>query len=222
VDSKKADLIKMTSWIVQLDSKAKSKLVSRFLKEKHEVLTIHEIYLTDVALAVHFILNISKTDISCYANVKEAVAGILQLLSGYAEQQGIVVPIIGVILPRNQENGDIENEVGKWAADQDWHRGDFSLFYSSAQKATEMVYSLLSSATIFWKEIDKISPLTSEVYLQKLKSEFKTIESTAEHQGLMNTIIRAWETGEPIGDAIMKWTTDSLSEINLLTEEEGE
>lgn len=211
----------MKSWVIQLDSNAKGNLVSRFIKDKKEILTIHEIYLTDVALAVHFILNISTTDISDHTSVKEAVAGILQLLGSYTEQQGIIVPIIGVISP-NRENSNIENEVNKWASDQNWHRGDFSLFYSSAGKATKMIYSLLSSATTVWKEIDKIKPLTSEVYLQKLKNEFKAMESTAKHQELINTIIHSWETGEPIGDAIIKWTTDSLSAIKLLTEEEGE
>lgn len=219
VDSQK-DGINMGKWIVKLDTEAKVKLVSRFLQASNGILTVNEIYHTDVALAVHFIMHSYE-----YA-VKEAVSSILQLLSNYAEQQGIAVPIIGVIsLDTQEENSDIasiEKEVEKWAADQDWHRGDFSLFYSPAQQAEELIHSLLSGAEVVWGEEDKFKPTTSKEYLQKLKSKLEGLESTLEHKELIKTIIRSWDKGEPVGNAIKEWADNSLSEIDQLAEEGGE
>lgn len=216
MDSQKDDL-KMESWILKLDMNAKVKLVSRFLQVSNGILTVKEIYLTDVALAVHFRMHSYE-----YA-VKEAVSSILQLLSNYAEQQGIAVPIIGVIsLDTQAENSDIEKEVEKWAADQDWHRGDFSLFYSSAKQAEELIHSLLSDAEVVWREEDKFKPLTSKEYLQKLKSKLEGLESTPEHKELIKTIIRSWEKEDSIENAVKEWTDIFLSEIDQLAGEGGE
>ncbi len=206
---------KIISWKVNLDQKIKD----AFIETNEKTLKVNELYLTDVALAVH--INIDTSNHISF-QVKQTLARILRQINGYAEQQGIFTPLMCIISPTAQKNSHIETLVNQWAADQDWHRGDFSLFYSSAEEAKEMLYSLLSSAATIWKEVEKMTPLTPGVYLQRLKNECKAVESTVEHQELINTIIRSWEMGESIGDAVMKWTTDSLSEINLLTEEEGE
>lgn len=206
----------IASWRILLNPEIKDKLAASFLKGKTTVLKVGDVYLTDAALAVHFQMN--TTDKCDESQVKEAVAGILRLISGYAEQQRVVVPTIGVISPLDEGKGELAKKVKKWAADQDWHRGDFSLFYSPNKEAEKTISTLLSSAATLWRDSDKIIPLTSEVYLQWLKKEYEVLQSTDEHKDLIKTIIDSWETGKPIKDGVLKWAADSLAEVEVLAE----
>lgn len=207
---------KLADWRVSLNPEIKGKLASSFIKDEKAVLNVRDIYLTDVALAVYFQLHIPE---ECdESQLKDAAAGILRLLSGYAEQQRILVPAIGIISPLDEENEMMSKTIEKWAADQDWHRGDFSIFYSSNREAEEMIFTLLSGAVTLWQETDKITPLTPEAYLQWLKREYQGMQSIDQHRSLINAIIRSWEKGESVKNGIVRWTAESLSEISLLTE----
>ncbi|MDH7578565.1 MAG: hypothetical protein QHH75_12310 [Bacillota bacterium] len=211
----------IANWRLKLDKNTKNRLVSSLLERDEKLLAVSEVYLTDVALAVHFTAKLATQKLhESISEIKKAIAGILRLLSGYAEQQGVIVPVIGVISPvEGMDEENLENEVAMWAADQDWHRGDFSLFYAPSGDETKVIYSLLSGATALWTESDKIKQLESKVYLKMLKNTYRFEKSTDEHRELMNTIIQSWETGNPIKDAILEWTAESLSEIDKITGE---
>ncbi len=210
----------MKRWRIKLDKNIRKNLVSSVFLKKEPLLAVRDIYLTDIALAVHFIVNLNTGERldNIQDDVKQAIGQILLILSGYAEQQGIVVPVMGIVSPAgNLLNKELETAVSEWAADQDWHRGDFSLLFARGEEAGDVICSILSGASVIWTEREKIKPLDSQVYLALLKNEYRARETTGEHRELVEKIIRAWEDDKPIGNAVLEWVAEYLSEIDEIT-----
>ncbi|MGI9953425.1 hypothetical protein V3F56_13775 [Moorellaceae bacterium AZ2] len=182
-------------------------------------LRIKGLYGTDVALAMHLHWKVTSVgqEEDDAETIKRAIGKLLRLLRGYAEQFGWVLPVIAVIEAPEGRTSVIQN----WAADQDWHRGDFSLFPAGGREDKDngeaLIRTLLSSASTLWSDVKRLTPLTPQEYLVRLKRELYSSELSPHHASLLRTIATSWEEGRETNSAIQQWLEQQWEDItNLL------
>ncbi|QGP92660.1 hypothetical protein MGLY_20480 [Neomoorella glycerini] len=207
---------KLGNWLVPLDEEGKKALLREAATERdlinfHDFPGLKDIYATDVAIAVHLYWDTAS---SLEADALKLIIGrLLRLIGAYAEKFGFALPVIGIVETAS-ERIDI---INRWAADQDWHRGDFSLLPVSIEgpeTAEGMIFRFLSSAAMVWADIKRLRPLTLEEYLARLEEERRNRSFTSEHGSLLDAIIMAWKGKKPTGAAIIQWLENRLQDVS--------
>lgn len=210
------------TWRVSLNDDCKKTLLRNL--EIRDELILKDIFITDVALLLYLHLNDNQIEDRnntideqhSLIKIKQVIGHLLRMLGGYAEQSGLVMPIF-CIIEVGKDRKDIKEIVEQWAADQDWHRGDFSLFLSeSYEKSIETIRRLLSSIATVWVDIKPLEPLTSNQYLAKLREELRVKQVSQEHASLLDAITAAWSDKKPIESAIMQWLDHRLQDVEGL------
>lgn len=198
-------------------------LLSQCTEVRTTELSARGIYMTNIALVVHLYWSFdgsagtgeqgSATSSSIFEDdIKRSIGRFLRLLSGYAEQAGFSLPVIGIVEVDKKNISIIE----QWASDQDWHRGDFSLFPATKNKLEEMSQALLLGTTKAWEHIEPIAPLTSKQYLTKLEDEHRVSKVSVEHDSLLCTIEAAWREASSIDEAVKQWLEQQLQDAESL------
>lgn len=194
------------------------------LTEIEESLHLEGLYITNIAMILYFswkVENINEENIFLEnkntndydETIKEYIGKLLRLVGGYAEKFGFILPVFGVVETSENKKCIVE----RWAADQDWHRGDFSLLVEcSIEKSKNLIQRLLSNASILWPDIKRLKPLNSEQYLERLSEERRVATLTPEQGSLLDTVAAAWREQKPIEPAVKKWLELQLKDVEGL------
>lgn len=187
-------------------------------------LILEEIYITDVAMAIYLQWNgdenvgrdnsISEED--WLERIKQALGELLRMISGYAEQSGLVLPVLGVIeIPENQKG--LKEFIDRLAADQDWHRGDFSLFRTANKdKSLELIIRLLSNLFTVWADVKPLERFTTKQFLSKLQEERRVEKISQERESLLDTVMASLSEEKPVDQTVMQWLDNRLQDVDRL------
>ncbi len=189
--------------------------------ETDDSFVIEGIYVSSVALLVHMRIKSEPT--------QGAIGRVLRFVGCQAEMFGFILPCLGVL----ETPSAFAEKLRRWAADQDWHRGDFALFVveqPAKQETREqqeglgetyidpVIQRLLGSTFVTWGEVPQLKPLTQEEYVDRVRDECSTSNIAEEHRNLLKTIISAAENDEPIEQAVEQWLKDQLERVESLIE----
>jgi hypothetical protein len=124
-------------------------------------------------------------------------------------ESGLVYPLTAIAIA---EQGTVARAaMTGWMSDQDWHRGDFTLYVEPCdEKAHERTIDLLSMKV--QKLMDKPrEPRTIRTHIQKLESD---LPATGPVRELGNMILDVWRLHEsrPFGDNEARETRTKLSD----------
>ncbi|NSW84192.1 MAG: hypothetical protein HPY90_13135 [Syntrophothermus sp.] len=138
------------------------------------------------------------------------------MISGHAEQSGLVLPVLGLIeIPESQKS--LANFVDRLAADQDWHRGDFSLLRATNRdESLKLIRRLLSSLFTVWSDVKPLERLTTEQFLGKLQEERRAEKLSQERESLLDTVMAALSEKKPVEQAVMLWLENRLQDVERL------
>lgn len=208
----------LSDWQIHITDDCKEALLRK--EGMPEELVLKEIFITDVALALYLQWNagrnnsISQDDLS--EKIKQALGSLLRKISGYAEQSGLVLPVFGVLqIPESQQS--FKEFIERLAADQDWHRGDFSLFPADDdKKSLELIRRLLSNLLTVWADVKPLEPLTTKQYLSKLQEVRRVEKISQERESLLDAITAAWSEDKPIEPAVMQWLEHRFIDVDGL------
>lgn len=209
----------LKDWRVPIDENTKSQLLLGHNLIDNQAFQLSDIYLSDIAIAVHIIwASTSRSDKSSEGSevTKKTIGSFLRQLEGNSEQLGFMLPMVAII-QTSAEDKTIVETVDQWAADQDWHRGDFSIFRAESDKESEeIIWRVLSASSEVWANIEPMVPLNDEQYLEKLRSARAINKLSPEHDSLLDCIELAWRTASPMQHAVTGWLDDMLKEIDEL------
>lgn len=197
----------LSEWAVDVDSKA----LMNYTDCKDIGFDVQGIYVSDAALAVY---------ISCKGegllpdSVREGLGRLLRYLAGLAEEIGFIVPVLGVLDVGKDGKPVDESLVKQWAADQDWHRGDFSIVVVGGNQTPEdLIQKMLGSVSAAWPSVE-LRPRDLDAILNAFESERRARRVSAEYESLLDAIRVALREGA--GNAIEKWLDDRLYEVRQL------
>lgn len=194
-------------WVLDVDLKS----LMEYTGCKSVGLDVQNIYLSDVALAVH--ISCSNTS-SGSDTTKEYLGRLLRFLSGCAEEVGMVLPVLCVIDAPESVSAIDKTVLNQWAADQDWHRGDFSIaVVSDGRAAGEVIRETLGSIATAWPSV-KLEPRDLDAIVNSFESERRSRRVSADHASLLAAIAVALREGT---DApISKWLDERLDDVRQL------
>lgn len=176
-------------------------------------LCIHNVYLSDVALAVHVSC---KPGIFGIRNLKEDLGRFLRFLSGFAEEVGFVLPLLCVIEAHNGESAIEKTTLDQWAADQDWHRGDFSIIVATDDEdVKEVLQTTLGSVEAAWPPV-RLEARDLNAIIDSFESERRSLQVSADRAGLLAAIGEALREGT--GGSINEWLQQRMNDVQQLTE----
>lgn len=194
---------------IKMDNEQLARLAKKHGGINENDIKIKGIYITDVGIAVHIIImNSCNPD----DEKKEALGRFLKFISSCAEQFGYILPLFAVI-----ECEECQREIiQKWAADQDWHRGDFSLFLHDDSKTVDKMLAELLGVIDEVSKFKKTKPLTVDSIKFSLKNEIEVRKDTLsnEHYRFLETIYGAMsENSKTLNNAVEDWVNKELKEI---------
>lgn len=178
-----------------------------------ELINVCDIYMTNIALVIHFKI-LKEYDAVDSVSVKskdiqENLGRFLRLTNSIAHQHGLELPVFGLV----ETLTGWAKFVDCWAADQDWHRGDFVIISAgSADKVREWIRKLISDINVSWGTIKIIEPLLIDQYIEKLRAEMVSSNISDEHSSLLDTIMAAWQDDKSIDKALNEWIEDRLED----------
>lgn len=199
----------VADWAVDVDWKA----LMNYTDAKDTGLDVQRLFVSDVALAV---CCACRAEAALSDSDREGLGRLLRFLAGIAEQIGLIVPALGVLDIRKDGDGQTldRSVVMKWAADQDWHRGDFSIIVVDGDVSPEdLLEKLLGSVSTAWSEVE-LRPRDLETILNAFESARRARRLSAEHESLLNAMDTALREGS--GRTIEKWLDDRFSEVRGL------
>lgn len=199
----------MSKWIVPLEPDA------RLLPGK--TVGIEVLYVTNVAIAVVLYVT-EKNGASSQEALKRDISYILHSVGGAAEQFGFILPVLGFV---RSAGAELNQVMETWAADQDWHRGEFSLFVDTLEiSIEEWVRSLLGDPESLQWARTNIEPLSDIAYLQNAKEGYSLKEASLPvlQASLVSSLLTAWESDEDIRTALESWLNSQLQEAKTLVE----
>lgn len=208
----------MNQWKLELSEEKKKALLG---DSAVDALLIQDIYLTNVAIAVY--ISWKKYNSNTVKEVKDSVSRVLRLLDDYAGKYGFFLPVIGFVRVEtdaqnvsNASGGNgIYEEVKRWAGDQDWSRGDFSLILLDEDRSEDIkeIYDFISSASAIWTEKDRVKQLLIDDYIAKLQEEKQSTQLSLQHTDLLNTIMSTWSAKKD--EKEMKETLESWVDLQI-------
>ncbi|NLU51213.1 MAG: hypothetical protein GXX09_12610 [Syntrophomonadaceae bacterium] len=201
-------------WKLELSEASKRALLGD-LGLPGDSLIIHDIYLSDVALGVYMSWN-AVDDKRNNEMVKDSIGRVLRLLGAYAEKFGFILPVIGFL--RTEVETNVEY-IQRWAGDQDWHRGDFSLILLGKNEADDIdeIHKFICSASAIWSEGDRLKPLSIDDYIRKLQEEQQATQLSPQHTDLLNTITLIWKQEDiSIKETLESWVDRQIEHAQNL------
>ena len=211
----------MNQWKLELSEEKKKALLD---DPAGDALLIQDIYLTNVAIAVY--ISWKKYNSNTVEGVKDSVSRILRLLDDYAEKYGFFLPVIGFVRVETDvqnandgNNGD--EEVKRWAGDQDWNRGDFSLILLDEDRSEDIkkIYYFISSASAIWTEKDRVEQLLIDDYIARLQEKKQSTQLSIQHNDLLNTIELTWSAKKDekeIKETLESWVDRQIEHAQSL------
>lgn len=205
----------MTEWNVGI----KTDSLMDYMGCRNLGLILDGIFMSDVALVALFSCEDKIVEID---RLKECVARILRFLSGYSEEFGFILPVLGLIYVDEKANAEVKNKINQWAADQDWHRGDFSIVVltdsDKSKNVEDYLNKVLGAPSTAWKQLE-LKPRDIKDIISSIQSKMRALESSAEHESLISAILQVLEegTGEPINN----WLDNRKEDIKKLMMEGG-
>lgn len=208
--------------LVHLDDNCKKALLKKV--GVPDELLLEGIYITDVAIAIYLQWYedeiagrdnlISEED--WLDNTKQSLGELLRMISGRAEQSDLVLPVLGVIeVPETQKS--FKNFIDRLAADQDWHRGDFSLLRAANKdESLELIRRLLSNLFTVWADVMPLERLTTKQFLSKLQESRRVEKISQDRESLLDTIMAALSEEKLVDQAIEQWIENRLLDMERL------
>lgn len=178
-------------WLVPLDKDTMTKLLQLSIREyeiSENSIRLQNIYATDIALGVHLLLD-QEIVVRHQNSVKQILGHLLRTLGDLADINGCVLPIIGFIEVKNndEEAKEAIQAIEQLAGDQDWHRGDFSLMLLN-ENPGQTIFKLLSCAATVWENVKPLEPLSQQEYAERIKEEREKGTYSKEHKSLLLVI----------------------------------
>jgi len=194
-------------WILKINLKA----LMEYMRCKDSGFEVKNIYLTDVAMVVHIYCS------SISDSTKNCLAKLLRFLSGCAEEVGFVLPMLCVadISKGVDVGGEILSKMKQWAADQDWHRGDFSIIVvSENMDAEDVICKIIGDVATGWPSIN-LGVQDIKDIIDNFESERKAKQLSADHASLLTAIAEALRNK---GDdrSLSVWIDERLKDMRLL------
>lgn len=189
---------------------------------------LEEVCVSPAALILHFRSSVDPTSNSAINEdrMKSQFGRLIRILKGSAEQFGFVLPVI--VLLTGPENPVFH----RWAADQDWHRGDFALYPFNEQLSArhpcqndEIFTPFLHIAAIqrpgesMVMKIDK-STLRDQLKYELTRKDDEDSELFSEYRNLIQVVVDTIEDGGvDVNQALMRWSEERRQEIEQLLQE---
>lgn len=163
---------------------------------------IEDIYLSDVALGVHFEIA-DEIEHTSDAQIKQLISRCLRMIGHEAQMIGFHLPIVGFISAHEQ----LKLKINQWAGDQNWHRGDFVLTKLSDDKDEQIfrfIGSFLSEAE---SPLPGLIPMNEKILQQRL-SDQQEEKKAPEYNELLLAIKKSFETQST--DSLDEWFDSCL------------
>lgn len=205
-------------WIIPV--KNKQNLLKR-INMPDDLLKLINLYGTDVAIIVHLKINKIEEFKNNITQIKEALGRLLRLIVDFAEQFEFYMPIIGLFEESDKEVGEY---IRKWAADQDWHMGEFSLLLAEKGQEKELIKEILSGAHNAWGQIPKFDPITLEDFIKGLEIQKNSADFSDNHKQLIKIILESisgedLDIDKNIETNINKWLQTHKQHIKMILDE---
>ena len=170
-------------------------------------ITIEDIYLSDVALGVHFKIadEISHTSV---APIKQLISRCLRMIGHEAQMLGFHLPIVGFISAKEE----LKLIINQWAGDQNWHRGDFVLTKMSDDKEEQIFRFIGSFVNEAESPLPGLIPM-NEMILQQRLSDQQEEKIAPEYKALLLAIKKSFETQST--DSLDEWFESCLENTRL-------
>ncbi|WP_307399950.1 hypothetical protein [Desulfofundulus luciae] len=199
----------LNAWVLDVDLES----LMNYTECKDSGLGIHNIYLSDVALAVHVSC---RNGFSGSGNIKEHLGRLLRFLSGCAGEVGFVVPVLCVIDARDGKTANEKTVFEQWAADQDWHRGDFSIIVIKSdqnQVPEDIIRKMLGGVATAWPSIE-LEPHDLDAIINSFESERRSRQVSDNYASLLAAMAVALR--EESGAPISKWLDERISDVRRI------
>jgi|GEM_PF-5564974 hypothetical protein len=200
----------LNEWKIDLDLES----LMEYTGCKDLGLVIEGIYLSEVALAVYIFCTLSAFETD---KIKECLSRLLRFLYGGAEELGIILPVLCLIdVPKEVEAKFkvIKDKFNQLAADQDWHRGDFSIVVLEGDKdKDESIFKILGEPSATWPEIE-LKPRDIKAIISSFQSEMKSMRISEEYVGLLNAIKQILDKGTD--EPVQKWLNERKEDVHNL------
>ncbi len=133
---------------------------------------------------------------------------------------GLVYPVTCIVIAGSKETAAY-NEITHWESDQDWHRGDFTLYVEENEdKACERLFDLLSP------EVEKLKaerkePRKISWYIEELK---KKLPSEGKERELGDRILDIWNNfaekkpQDEMQESPEEWLDSQIADIRKIAE----
>lgn len=179
------------------------------------------IYLSNIALLVH--IEEDKSDKKTGPLGKkdrDYLEQLLRRISGCAEDVGFVLPVLCLV---QAKEGNSIAELEKWAADQDWHRGDFSIIVLRCPMdggAREQDCELIKTINSLLGDVDdsllkmQLRPLELEVVIDRFESQCQARDVPDEQRDLQMAILSALQQNS--AEPIEQWLEQRWSDVQRL------
>ncbi|MDI3541038.1 MAG: hypothetical protein PWP66_576 [Thermosediminibacterales bacterium] len=177
--------------------------------------TLQGIYLSEVALAVYLSWESSIPETE---TVKQCLGRLLRFLSARAEELGFVIPVMCLINIPKEANAEIKDKLNQLAADQDWHRGDFSIIVLTEKgeknKDVEgVVQKMLGAASTAWPQIE-LKPRDIKAIINSFQSEKRSMQTSEEHTSLLDAIAQVLDKGDK--EPVQNWLEERIEDTHRL------
>lgn len=206
------DSVRLDSWLVILPDDFDPG------KSNYPGLSLEQLYISDVAAAIYI-----KITSEQYNNepkiMRSRLKGLLDTVNTCLEQTGLTLPLFGVV----QSPSTFVEHIGTWAADQDWHRGDFTLLsVRDKTDALGLICDLLSAASDSWATLPVMQPIPIDKYIDAVRDEKRMQKLSSERDHLVETILADWKDGIAAEDGITQWVELQLEEARKLLKEDSD
>jgi hypothetical protein len=200
----------VNEWVLDVDLES----LMDYTECKDSGLNIHNIYLSDVALAVHVSC---RNGVSGSSNTREHLGRLLRFLSGCAGEVGFVLPVLCVIDAPDGKRAIEKTVFDQWAADQDWHRGDFSIIViSDDQTPEDIIRRTLGGVATAWPPVE-LEPHDLDAIINSFESERRSQQVSDNYASLLAAMAAALR--EESGAPISKWLDERISDVRRIMAE---
>lgn len=189
------------------------------------------IYLSDVCLAVHLSPTVSTLeDDREAATAKEALYTYLRRVGQYALEHDLMRPVACVMSSDiHQPSSDLLAYLRSWGSDQEWHRGNFTLYVeipgTEGEQPQREPYKRLADLLnpkpeTLW--LDPRETVTADLILGKLEAKIQDKPPTTDHAAtlvrdlltLIKNAIKDAPSQPQQGDLVESWKNEIIKQAD--------
>lgn len=202
----------------------------RLWEDSNSVLTLGSIYVSDVGVVVCLDeADMPETSaelspaVSKSLGLKETVGRLMRMVIGYTEQVGLFVPVYCVVC--GPKDSHIVREMGKAAADQDWHRGDFAIVAIEAVRdegpraSAEKEIADLILDVPYKAFMARLEPVSKETLLRRIDEEMGARVLSDKRIELLRVIKAAIKDDRDLESEVRQWVEDRINDAAPQREE---